>query len=475
MSKKENQIHELERRDWQLWTITLILLLALAAFIILVFFYWGTPEVGERILDSYEMNVFLLGFTAFILLFCGYMVVKEMEIKNLKDTLMSNRIRIETLKEFDEMKTDLISVVSHELRSPLTSVKNAVDIITGGKTGEINDNQKKFLDIATRNINRLMTLIADLLDVSKIEAGKMKLIFTCIDLNEPVDASISTIRQRAEAKNITISKEVMCDMPLVHGDKDKLEQVFTNLIDNAIKFTKESGEIRITIKEFLGEGADTGKFIKCSVEDNGIGIQPDDLERIFDRFYQVEKSLSTTTRQGTGLGLAIIKGLIEGHKGKIWVESEYGIGTKFNFILPLYNSQRILTDLVDNAIINARDNKTIFSLMMVRLESFDYLKKTYGNKETFKLMDQVCRIVFDSIRRDRDTLEYQRLDGRVILILHDTPHEGALVVEKRIMDQFYKNRFAAGKKTSKTNLSLGIAAYPDEGTTGDALIEKVMV
>jgi GGDEF domain-containing protein len=197
------------------------------------------------------------------------------------------------------------------------------------------------------------------------------------------------------------------------------------------------------------------------------------LERVFDKFYQAEKSLSTTCRQGTGLGLAITRGLIEAHKGKIWVESELEKGTKFAFMLPRYDSQKILTNLVQNAINQSKDDKTIFSLMMVKLENFEYLKTTFGDKETYRLMDQVCRIVYDSIRKDRDVLEYQRLDGRVIVILNGTPKEGCLVVERRIIDQFSKHGFVAGNKGFKTGLALGKATYPDEGVTGDVLIEKI--
>ncbi len=451
-------------------SITLILLLSLALFIILVFFYWGSPEA---ILAEYEMNIFLLGFTAFILLFCGYMVVKELEIKRLKHIVFDDEIRIKTLKEFDEMKSDLIAVVSHELRSPLTSVKNAVDIVMGEKTGKINDGQEKFLSIAYRNIDRLMGLINDLLDVSKIDSGKMKFRFNALDINLPIDAAIASLKASAENKSIKISKEVMTDGSQVYGDSDKLEQVFINLVDNAIKFTPDGGEIRINVRELENDDLGDEKFTEVVVEDTGIGMDSEVLEKIFDRFYQAEKALSTMSRQGTGLGLAIIKGVIEGHQGKIWVESKPEKGTKFIFILPQINSQRILMDIVRKAIERARENKTIFSLLIVSLENSEYLKKTFGDKQTLKLMDQVCRIVYNSIRKDRDTLEYQRCDGRVIVILNDTPKEGSFVVIKRIKDEFSKHGFvAAGNKAVKTNLALGVSSYPEDGAVVEELLEK---
>ena len=335
----KKQIQDLERRDWQLWAMTLTLLLALTTFIILVYFHWSTPGESGRILDKYEMNVFLLGFTGLVLLFCGYMVLKEMEIKRLKYILIEERIRIATLKEFDEMKSEFVSVVSHELRSPLTSIKNAVNIILKEKAGEINDNQRRFLSLANRNTARLIALISDLLDISKIESGKMKIEFKCLDLNVPMDAAMASLKTSADGKSICIHKEVPSDLPPVYGDSNRLEQIFINLLDNAIKFTSEGGEIRISAKAVHSEELGVGDSIEISVADTGIGIAPEDLDCIFDRFHQVEKSLSSRDRKGIGLGLSIAKRLVEAHQGKIWAESEVGKGSKFAFVLPQYSPE----------------------------------------------------------------------------------------------------------------------------------------
>jgi len=151
-------------------------------------------------------------------------------------------------KEIDRMKSEFIAVVSHELRTPLASIKNAVNIILGGTAGEITQNQQRFLSLANRNIDRLAGIVSDLLDFSKLEAGKVKMRFQEVDLNEPLDTVISSLRPKAEDKSITMRKEIQVGLPKIYGDKDKIEQIFTNLIDNAIKFTPEGGSITVAAK-----------------------------------------------------------------------------------------------------------------------------------------------------------------------------------------------------------------------------------
>ncbi|MBW2610666.1 MAG: CBS domain-containing protein, partial [Deltaproteobacteria bacterium] len=232
-------------------------------------------------------------------------------------------------KEIDRMKSEFISIVGHELRTPLTSIKNAVDIILGEKAGDINENQMRFLSMADRNINRLSGIISDLLDISKIESGRIKIELKPLDLCVPLDMAITSLTPGAGEKSISIRKEIPSDLPQAYGDPDKLEQIFINLIDNAIKFTFEGGRVcvsaRLVQRSEVGGRRSDGDFMEISVTDTGMGIGPDNTEKVFDRFYQVEKAL-TRGIQGTGLGLSIVKGLVEAHGGKIWVESKVGKG-----------------------------------------------------------------------------------------------------------------------------------------------------
>jgi two-component system, OmpR family, phosphate regulon sensor histidine kinase PhoR len=231
-------------------------------------------------------------------------------------------------KEIDEAKSNFISTVSHELRTPLTSIKNAVSIIV---ISNVIDNElQKFLDIALRNIDRLEKMINEILTFSKLENGKMDMSFQSIDIKSLSHEAINNIQEFARQKSIKIVEMMPSDLPQAYADPDKLEQVLTNIIDNAIKFTPENG--RITIEAKLaknGTKSPSTEFLEISVADTGIGIASEDQERIFDRFER-----ATLYNKGVGLGLAIAKKIVDNHDGKIWVESEFGKGSKFTFTIP---------------------------------------------------------------------------------------------------------------------------------------------
>ncbi len=236
------------------------------------------------------------------------------------------------LIELNELKSDFVSIVSHELRTPLTSIKNAVSIVRGGKAGHTTEDQQKFLLMAERNIKRLTTIINDLLDLSKLEAGKMRMSFQKTDLSDCLDIALSFLKTKLTDKSIIFEKEIPANLPPLYIDPDRIVQVITNLIENAIKFVPKSGQISITANPL------EGKFILISVSDTGIGIPPEELDSIFDKFHQVAKPL-TRKVGGTGLGLSIVKKIIEEHQGKIRVESEMGKGSSFYFTLPQWRGK----------------------------------------------------------------------------------------------------------------------------------------
>jgi PAS domain S-box-containing protein/diguanylate cyclase (GGDEF)-like protein len=371
--------------------------------------------------------------------------------------------------EVDRMKSEFISIVSHELRTPLTSVKNAVSIILGGRAGEITKNQERFLSMVNRNIDRLTGIINDLLDLSKLEAGKVELKFQEIDLNEPLDIVISSLMPKAENKSVTITKEIPVDLPKVCGDRDKIEQIFINLINNSIKFTPEGGRVHVSAKNH-----DLDKdFIEVCVEDTGVGIPVEELDIVFDKFHQISGSLTRKTG-GTGLGLPIVKDPVEGHKGSIRVESEVGKGSGFIFTLPAYSSKSALKDHLDMEIARAREKGIPLSLVMLKIEESEYLSEVYGEEETLKILDQVKQVVQDTVHRTTDIINIQTT-GRVIITLVDTPKEGAFALDNRLKDMLSKQTFKVGKESVRINLTSGIATYPEEGVTGDELMEKALL
>lgn len=233
-------------------------------------------------------------------------------------------------RELDRMKNDFVSLVSHELRTPLAAMKGATENLLEGITGDLNSMQTECILIIQRNIERLGRLISDLLDVSKIEAGKIQLNKQPVDIAKLSSEVVTFLQGFVKDKDIAFETKTEESLPLVQADHDKVTQVLTNLIGNAIKFTPHGGAIFVSANKIEG-------FIRVDVKDTGIGIPASDIKKIFDKFYQVSGADKRVKAKGTGLGLSIAKGIIEKHGGVIWVESEVGKGSCFSFTLPIDN------------------------------------------------------------------------------------------------------------------------------------------
>lgn len=236
-------------------------------------------------------------------------------------------------KELDELKDKFVANVSHELRTPLVAIQKSLGLILEKELGEVNPEQKKFLDIAYRNIDRLSRLINDLLDVSKLEAGKMTLRPEPAPIKEMAQNIFSTMQTWVKDKKIQFKTELSDEKLMLECDPDRMTQVLTNLCGNAIKFTPEGGTITVDAKTVSDPKLSPGECIEIGIRDTGIGIAPEDCGRIFQKFEQV----SLAQPQGvssTGLGLTIVKEIVELHGGRIWVESEVGKGSRFVFRVP---------------------------------------------------------------------------------------------------------------------------------------------
>lgn len=233
-------------------------------------------------------------------------------------------------KELDQFKANFIANVSHELRTPLVSIDKSIALILNNAVGEVTTPQREFLSIAQRNIKRLSLLINDLLDLSKLEAGRMIVKREPANIVSVINESIDGVENWAKTKGITLERKIQEGLLPVTIDSNKIIQVLNNLIGNAIKFTPNSGRITVEVKL---SGSDQ---IAVSVHDNGIGINKEDLPKVFDKFYQAGERISTDI-QGTGIGLAIAREIVELHGGKIWAESEKGEGATFIFTLSVTN------------------------------------------------------------------------------------------------------------------------------------------
>ncbi|MCZ7401784.1 MAG: ATP-binding protein [Candidatus Methanoperedens sp.] len=249
----------------------------------------------------------------------------EKKIKEYNEKLEKSN---EELKEADNIKTEFISNITHELMTPLTSIKGFVELLDDEAIGTINEEQKKSLGIIHRNSERLIYLIKELLAASYLEKDKLGLHFGLVSINDILSKCILDIQPLAKEKQISLFKDTI-PLPAIWGDEDRLTQVIINLLGNAIKFTLQDGKITVISR-------DLPEKIKISIRDTGIGIPGDQLSRIFERFYQIDGS-SKRKYGGTGIGLSICKNIIEKHYGSIWAESD-GNGSTFHILLPKLTS-----------------------------------------------------------------------------------------------------------------------------------------
>lgn len=253
----------------------------------------------------------------------------ELEIRNKNVELeKANR----ELRKLDQLKSDFIASVSHDIRTPLNSVQESIALILDGVVNPTDEQGKRVLEIAKRNVKRLADMINDLLDFSKLEAGKMKLHVVQSDIQVLIDEVLGNLKTLADKKQIQFVFDPIKDFPKIDCDGDRMVQVLTNLVGNALKFTPEKGTITVTVAK------DDSKQLTIAVADTGIGIPKEDLERIFEKFEQVPGAGSKEIK-GTGLGLAICKELVRLHHGQIWAESESGKGSRFIIRMPIQYQQ----------------------------------------------------------------------------------------------------------------------------------------
>ena len=236
--------------------------------------------------------------------------------------------------EVDRLKSEFVATVSHELRTPMTSIRGYTDVLLMGAAGAMNENQTHFLNIIKSNTERLNILVNDLLDVSRIESGRVTLSPQALNLREVAEDVIEEVLRRSQEENkpMALSLDSPKKLPPVNGDLERVRQVLSNLVFNAYHYTPENGTITVHIRP-----VNDGKEVQLDVDDNGVGIALEDQERIFERFYRGEHPLVLAT-PGTGLGLSIVKQIIEMHKGRMWMESSGipGEGSTFSFTLPAY-------------------------------------------------------------------------------------------------------------------------------------------
>jgi signal transduction histidine kinase len=242
-------------------------------------------------------------------------------------TALANAELFEHTRELDRLKSDFVAVVSHEIRTPLTSIQGSLELVMDYGKFEGQDRVLEMLNICKNNVERLRVLIGDILDFSKIERDRLPLEFDTVDVGAWAGDTVASMRSIADRRGVELRLELAEPIPVVTADRVRMSQVLTNLIDNALKFTPREGLVQVTVEPSKDGG------IAVAVVDSGPGIAAKDLSKLFRKFQQIESSM-TRREGGLGLGLVISKGIVEGHGGRIWVQSEEGKGCRFQFILP---------------------------------------------------------------------------------------------------------------------------------------------
>ena len=395
-----------------------------------------------------------------------------LENASLYDEIKKTNIKLEKL---ERLKSEFISIVSHELRTPLTAIKNSLEISLSGKAGEVSSIMDKFLNMAQRNVTRLSGIINDLLDLSKVEAGKMDFKFEKANINTPVEFIKNTFENVAKDKNITLTLEKDDNIAQTYYDNQRIEQVMSNLVSNAIKFTNENGNIIIKTENISLKDIDRTKlagienvsfyenYIKVSVKDSGIGIAPEDQKKVFDQFQQIENSLNRKNG-GTGLGLPIAKQLIEAHKGFIWVESELNRGTTFSFVIPvLSEKEKFILDL-DKEIAKAKACNQ--SLLLVLIKEFQ------GKDKSF--ISEIQEGKISIIRKTANTKEayFSQEDANFFAVMIPEADKFAQsFIEKKIESTIKPD--TQEQTDSKYDILYSSATFPEGGADAKELFEFV--
>jgi len=357
---------------------------------------------------------------------------------------------ITELKRLDQLKTDFVNMVSHELRSPLTTINASIRMITAGYLGTTTHDQQEALELALNNIERLARLINELLDISKIEAGKLELHCEFSDLNAVVAEVTRNFEPLARERGLELRGRPAGEPVELFMDRDKIVQVFTNLIQNALKFTRQ-GHVEISIRA-EPEG------VRCQVSDTGPGIQEKDLPRVFGKFQQFGAA-PRGREKGTGLGLSLFKGFVELHGGRIWVESRPGAGSEFIFYLPRLSAEGIFKDQVQRLLQEAVSHGQPLTLVNFSIEQWKLTMAAEDLKGPDIILHRLEAVVKSAL--GVESVVVAQRQSAVWLALPEMAKTAAQDLAARVQKDF------------KATLQVKLASYPEDGSLPEQLLQRL--
>jgi signal transduction histidine kinase len=370
------------------------------------------------------------------------------------------------LNRLNQLKSDLVSMVSHELRTPMTTVKEFIGIIADELAGPLTSEQRQHLGTVRENIDRLVRIINDLLDMAKIEAGRLLLTRTLLEPAALLEHICASLRPLAQGKGLTLAVQRPPAPLAVFADGDKVTQVLLNLVSNAIKFTAPGGRVTVGLTERPTE-------VAFSVTDTGVGIPPAELPRLFEKFSQLAPRPlpGGTSLRGTGLGLAISKRLVELHGGTIAVTSTPGQGSTFTFTLPRHQPEEVFREALRGGLEQARRQQTGFSIGVIALANFPQLQALYGVEEATRLLRALEGRIREVLRSRAGDLVTRWHRGEVVVFLKETGRADCQAMTAGITQAIKGWTVEINGKTLSIPIEAVTATYPDEALTEEELLQ----
>lgn len=389
----------------------------------------------------------------------GYVAILQ-DVSDSKQAEQTLRKANSELKKVSDLKSAFVSTVSHELRTPLTAIRNALDILATGAEGE---DRERFLHVAARNVHRLTDLVNDLLDLNRVETGRLAFHFVEADPRSLVDEVASTFEAQAAAAGVVFGCHVPTALPAVWADPARVSQALGNLVSNAIKFTAAGGRVIL-------EARGAGELVELAVRDSGVGMTPEQLARVFDPFYQVEEAagaLRERELKGSGLGLAIARNLVLAHGGRLTATSEPGRGSRFALTLPLAGpSAREMTNMEEE--FQGFREHPFFGVISVPLPASCESADPELRAERLAALATALR---GRLPRPSDRILVQPARGRIVIVLLGTDKAGCQVVTDRLGRGLAAEPAAVPGSDGVIPRLLGPAVYPDDGTSGRELLD----
>lgn len=370
--------------------------------------------------------------------------------------------KLEMLEDLNRTRTEFVSAVSHELRTPLAVINQLLLLIYDETAGPINDKQREILVKVRHNIDRQTNIINKMLDISRLERKELMLRYSLVNINDLLKDSKEFFQELAAEKNIKLDYSLPESDVSLFIDAERIVQIITNLINNAIKFTEENGQIRVEVKVLEDK-------VRVGVVDTGIGIAEADLPRVFDKFVQVSAS-DAARKQGIGLGLTIVKELVEKHGGEIWIESKIGQGSKFYFTLPRFYTANILGERMKdkiNRLLKDHDSIHLINLLIVNWEVFKK-RVDLGPDKLFKALEEIAGRAYGELfparKGEEKVIITDMLNGKYSIIFPQVTDKKITtfceLLKDKIKDYFIKNEI------ENVFIALGILSYSAEHQAG---------